>query len=109
MRSLEDSRVVAVVGLRHQEFRRLQQQVRSRGWPVRLVYGGHISHGSNARRKAERAASVAELVLWNPEGARTFDGGFLPHLRYERIRGVSSAIEVVAGWLGDPPADSLSE
>jgi hypothetical protein len=73
--------------------------VSSRDWPVRLVYGGHISDGSNARRKAERAAAAADFVLWNPNGARKFGGGYIPQFRYQRIRGVASAMELLADWL----------
>lgn len=100
MRPAFHLRVVAVIGMRHPEFVRLLQIVSNRCLPVRFVYGGHISDGSNARRSAEHAADGADLVLWNPNGARKFGGGYLPHLVLERVHGVSSAMTALDDWLG---------
>ena len=91
MRSVKEARAVAIVGLRHQEFIRLQHFVESSSLPFQLIYGGHISEGSNARKHAERASHSAQLVLWNPNGARKFAGGFLTHVEFRRIHGVSGA------------------
>jgi hypothetical protein len=104
MRPSVHTYVVALVGARHPEFIRLERLISARGWPVRLVDGGHISEGSNARRAAERAANGADLVLWNPNGSRKFGGGFIPHLAVKRIHGVSSAADVLAAWLAQREA-----
>jgi len=91
--------VVVVVGLRHKEFIRLDAKVTNAGLPVALTYGRHISEGSNAGRHAEQAAQTADLILWQPNGARHFSGGLLPVLPVRRVHGVSSAFDALTGWV----------
>jgi hypothetical protein len=91
--------VVVVVGLRHKEFIRLDAKVTNAGLPVALTYGGHISEGSNAGCHAKAAAQTADLILWQPDGARHFQGGLLPALPVRRVRGVSSAFDALSDWL----------
>jgi hypothetical protein len=91
--------VVVVVGLRHKEFIRLDTKVTNAGLPVALTYGGHISEGSNSGCHAEEAAQTADLILWQPNGARHFSRGLLPALPVRRVHGVSSAFDALTGWL----------
>lgn len=91
--------VVVVVGLRHKEFIRLDAKVTNAGLPVALTYGGHISDGSNAGCHAEEAAQTADLILWQPNGARHFPRGLLPALPVRRVHGVSSAYGALTCWL----------
>lgn len=91
--------VVVVVGLRHKEFIRLDGKVTKAGLPVALIYGGHISEGSNAGCNATAATATADLVLWQPNGARHFAGGVIPTLTARRVYGVSSAFDTLSEWL----------
>ena len=91
--------VIGVVGFRHKELIRLEAKVTNAGLPVVLADGGHISEGSNAGCHARAAAHTADLVLWQPNGARHFPGGLLPALPVRRVHGVSSAFDALSRWL----------
>ena len=99
MPSAHTLNVVVVVGLRTQEFLRLRAKIARFRWPVDLVNGGHISEGSNASRDAQIEVSRADLVLWNPQGARHFSAGIIPLLRVRRIHGVSGAFRAIVDEL----------
>ena len=99
----EEACRVAVVGLRSQEFLRLRARVATFGLPIDLVNGGHISEGSNASRAAQFAVNRADLVLWNPDGARHFSAGIIPSLHVRRIHGVSGALRAIVEWMISSP------
>jgi len=90
---------IVVVGLRYKEFIRLDAKVTNAGFPVALTYAGHISEGSNAGCHAKEAVHTADLILWQPDGARHFQGGLVPALPVRRVHGVSSAFDVLSRWL----------
>lgn len=101
--------VVVVVGLRFREFCRLRAKVVRFGLPVDLVNGGHISEGSNACRDAQSVVNRADLVLWNPNGARHFSAGVIPSLHVRRIHGVSGARRAIVEWINSPPGKNHNE
>ena len=109
MRCIDCLYVVAVVGLRYKEFIRLHAKVTGAGLPIALTYGGHISEGSNAGQHARMAARAADLVIWQPNGARHFPGGLIPALPVRRVHGVASAFEALSHWVAptQPPARKL--
>jgi hypothetical protein len=89
--------VVVAVGLRQREFVRLSNKAAS--LPVTLKSVGHISEGSNAECEAIAAAKNADLVLWQPSGARHFRAGAVPSLPVERVHGVTSAFNALQRWV----------
>jgi hypothetical protein len=99
MHCTESFYVVVAVGFRHKEFIRLEDKVATAALPVFLVEGGHISEGSNAGCNACKAAKSADLVLWQPDGARHFSAGLVPSLPMARVNGVSSAFNALVRWL----------
>ncbi len=86
---------VAVLGLRWREFIRLQEKVKQLPIRVSLIYGGHLSEGSNCSIRATQACSSANCVLWCLEGLRKLPSGFAPGYRMIRIQGVSSAFNAM--------------
>lgn len=97
---------IAVVGLRTQEVDRLEQKLKKLMLSVQIIDGGHISDGSNACRHAIDACDGADLVLWQPEGARHLPKGFVPENPVVYIQGVSSAVRAVCSYLGRPGKDA---
>jgi len=104
MSSTQNLYVIVVVGLRDKEFIRLSTKTEVAGLPVNLKNGGHISGGSNSEREAKAIAQRADLVLWQPSGARHFPGGVIPSLPVVRVHGVSSAFNSLRRWLAGRPA-----
>lgn len=101
MRKFPDRYPVLTVGLTCPEFQRISNALRDE--PIELLYGGHISDGSNACRDVTRAccdairrSPNAYLVLWNPKGARHFKTS---NLNVRKVSGNSSAISAVREWL----------
>ena len=91
--------IVVAVGFRHREIIRLREKIAAAGLPVNLRACGHISEGSNAAREAKLAVPVANLVLWQPDGARHLPSGLVPTLPILRVHGVSSPYGALSQWI----------